>query len=200
MSLQTRLDALITAVGGDIKSHNTRLAALEAGGGGGGTIEYPWMLLMEGQTNLSAAAAGTYAFHKSVTEDLLMNAASPANAANVFTYFDPADYAIAGKAMKMRLVVSVLNNNVVTAVGVTLNTSLVNLIPAGATTTYTNSIGSSVLGSIVSQAGLTANQRSRVKTAAFDPPVAGAYTFSVVLSAAIAGFARLGARLEYTYV
>jgi hypothetical protein len=54
MSLQSRLAALITAIGADIKDHNTRISAIEAGGGG--TFTAPLDLPVS--TNPSAPAGG----------------------------------------------------------------------------------------------------------------------------------------------
>lgn len=166
----------------------------------GGLFQTLWAPIVQAHVNLSGAAAGTYLGHNAVTEDLLVGAASPATAAGMFQRIDPADYAIPGKTMQMRLIATYNQNNVALGAGITLTAGLYPVSTTGSTTTLTTSFGTVVTGSTAAVTNIAAQSDQRVVSSTFAAPTADTYAFGVVASGTTGGFTKIGLRLEYRMV
>jgi hypothetical protein len=151
--------------------------------------------------NLTVPAAGVYGGHYSVTEDELITVASLAGLKQNFIYLNPADYAVTGYTMKMRVIMSWSQNT--TAMGSTSMTAgLYPYIGGSATTAWTATVGSVVSGSTaqVLAASAGASTEGRIISSTFTAPAADAYILAVdVVGASPAGSTRLNVRLEYAY-
>lgn len=160
-----------------------------------------WRPLHFAHLNLTVPAAGVYGGHYSVTEDELITVASVAGLKQNFIYLDPADYAISGYTMKLRLILSWSQND--TAMGSdTMTAGLYPYLGASATTAWTATVGTVVTGSTaaLALAAATANSEGRVVSSTFTAPAANAYILAVdVAGASPAGSTRLNTRLEYSY-
>lgn len=161
----------------------------------------PWSVLMDGHVNLSAAVAGTYIAHRDETTNMLAAAASPALYRAVMHHFDPADYAITGRTMQMRVVASFAQNAVANAGTSVATAGLYGVNPAGATTTWLPTFDAVIAGSTAARTGGAASSQARVISSAFTAPAADLYTLAVAVTVATtAGSTKIGVRLEYRHV
>lgn len=159
-----------------------------------------WVPIFDGHVNLSAAAAGTYPAVMDETEDQAIGAASPAGYRVPFMYLDPADYAITGFTMQMRVVASFSQNAVANAGTSVMTAGLYPYVGAGATTTWLATLGTVISGSTAALTGGAASSESRVISTSFTAPAATTYALAVVVSVATtAGSTRINVRLEYRY-
>lgn len=159
-----------------------------------------WTPMFEGHVNLSAAVAGTYPAHRDVTTNALIGAASPQGYTYGFVYIDPADYAITGFTMKMRLIASFSQNAVANAGTSVMTAGLYPYVGAGATTTWLATLGTVITGSTAALTGGGASSESRVISSTFTAPTADTYALAVVVSVAqTGGSTRINCRLEYNY-
>lgn len=160
-----------------------------------------WMPMHFAYFNLTVPAAGVYGGHYSVTEDELVTVASVAGLKQNFIYINPADYAITGYTMKMRVIMSWSQNT--TNMGSTSMTAgLYPYIGASATTAWTASVGTVISGSTaqVLAAAATASTEGRIVSSTFTAPAANAYILAAdVVGGSPAGSTRLNTRLEYSY-
>ncbi len=161
-------------------------------------FEYPWIMLHEGSVNLAAAVAGTYVAN--------LTGATNTTAATVgyplpTQWIDPADYAIAGRTMQVRLIANFQQNAVANAATSVATAGLYPVVPGGATTVWTPTLGTLVTGSTAANTGGAINQDARVMSATFIAPAADSYTLGVVVSVATtAGGRRVNMRLEYRMI
>lgn len=160
-----------------------------------------WVPMTESIVNLTAPVAGVYGSHWSVQEDELITVASVAGLKQHFIYINPADYAITGYTMKMRLIMS-WSQNATNMGSTTMTGGLYPYIGASSTTAWTASVGSVVASSTTALAAATAlaSTEGRVVSATFTAPAADAYTMAVdVAGGSPAGSTRLHFALEYSY-
>ena len=160
-----------------------------------------WMPMHFALVNVTVPGAGVYIGHYSVTEDELIGAASVSGLKANFIYINPADYAVTGYTMKMRVIMSWSQN--ATSMGSTSMTAgLYPYIGASTTTAWTHSFGS-VVGSSTAQllaASATASTEGRIVSSTFTAPAADAYALGVdIAGGSPAGSTRLNLRLEYNY-
>lgn len=163
-------------------------------------IVVPWVPMFDSSVNVSAAAAGTYVGHGDETEDLLIGAASPATFRATQHYIDPADYAVTGRTMVMRLIASFMQNPTANAGTSVATAGLYPVVPGGATTTWVPTLGTVIANSTAAKTGGTASAESRVVSSTFNAPAADTYMLAVVISVATtAGATKISMRLEYSY-
>lgn len=161
-----------------------------------------WVPLTEAYVNLQATAVGTYAGHYSVSLNELSTVASPTGEKHHFLYLNPADYALTGFTLKLRLIMSYSQNATAIGGSAIITGGLYPYIAAGTTTTWTPSVGTVVSGSTASPgAGVPGSAvEGRAVSSTFTAPTADSYQLAVALSGATsAGTTRIHLRLEYTY-
>jgi hypothetical protein len=159
-----------------------------------------WVPIFDAHVNLSAAAAGVYPAHRTVTEDQLIGAASPAGYNVAFMFLDPADYAIAGYTLKYRVIASFSQNAVANAGTSVATAGLYPYVGAGATTTWLATLGAVIGGSTAARTGGAASSEARVISTTFTAPAADTYALAVAITTATtAGSTRINVRLEYSY-
>ena len=114
-------------------------------------------------------------------------------------YIDPADYAVSGKTMVMRLVASFAQNGVANAATSVATAGLYSVTPAGTTTTWLPTYAL-VNGTTAARTGGAAGSKARVASSTFNAPAANLFALAVAISTATtAGATRISLRLEYSY-
>lgn len=157
----------------------------------------PWIPIMVGHVNLTAAAAAVYAAHQGVTANVLFTTTF----GPLTQYINPAVYAIPGRKMKMRLVASFMQNTVANAGTSVATAGLYPLTAGGTTTTFTPTTGTVVSGSTAAVTGGAASAEQQVVSSEFDAPAADTYGLGVAITTATtAGATRISLRLEYRMV
>jgi hypothetical protein len=154
-----------------------------------------WTTLVFGHVHLTAATAATYVAQLAITEELV---ATTSFAVHGFR-FDPANYAITGWTMKMRVIADFLQSATANA-GTSVMTAGLYPLTMGGTTTWVPTLGTVTTGSTAAQTGGSASSENTVVSSTFTAPAADTYALAVVVATATtAGATRIPVRLEYSY-
>jgi len=163
-------------------------------------VQSPWIPMFTSHVNLTAAAAGTYLGHNDITEDVLL-AGTASGYQMTMQYVDPADYAIGGRVMQMRVVAGYIQNATANAGTSVCTAGLYPVVPAGGTTVMVPTLGTVITGSTAAITGGAALQDTRVLSSTFTAPAADTYALCVAVSVATtAGGRKCNLRLEYRLV
>jgi hypothetical protein len=172
---------LSTTTGVHAQHHNDLATAVNA-------IAARWVPLTFGHVLLTAATAATYVAHLAITEELL---ATTSFAVHGFRW-DPAQYAITGWTMKMRVVADFLQSTTANA-GTSVLTAGLYPVTMGGTTTWVPTLGTVVAGSTAAQTGGAASSENTVVSSTFTAPAADTFALAVAVSVATTAGAARGA-------
>jgi hypothetical protein len=110
-----------------------------------------------------------------------MPSAQPINQPLFYTYFDPADYAVAGRNTMLRIQATVVTNATAPAANFTFG-----LYPAASTSGGLITNGGAVAGSTIAVNAPALNTMTTVNSAEFAAPAAALYVLAVSMSATAA--------------
>lgn len=131
---------------------------------------------------VSSTAAGTYLFDPSSGSGFTI---STGGSGESIFYFEPADYAVAGRTPMLRLKTNLQTNAVASTSNFTFGLYPVTAV-AGGSGTLVATLGTVIAGSTVLYTAPAASSMFHGETAEFALPAAGYYALGVVSSATIA--------------
>lgn len=158
-----------------------------------------WVPMFFAHANFVASTAGTYVMGPSTAAATLIGTAGSGLLMNI-QYIDPADYAVTGYTLQMRVVSNFQQNGTANAATSVTTVGLYPIVPAGSTTVYTPTLGTVISGSTTAQTGGSAASDNRVVSSTFTAPAADSYALLAIISVATrAGGSKVNSRLEYRY-